>query len=153
MNLMDDPAALLRLLMDQKDLTRILETFDRALHSVPVIHHDCIRELYLQFVRHPKVPIWIVLGVYELYLKFDPTRIEEFIDFLLEAQEAGLRLKNSESLQDDRLLASDNDTSATSKLDSSSDEDQTTATLERLENQTRPHGNLQDATRDLARLG
>ncbi|KAL3692850.1 hypothetical protein R1sor_006501 [Riccia sorocarpa] len=95
MNLMDDPAALLRLLMDQKDLTRIRETFDRALRSVPVIHHDCIWELYLQFVRHPKVPIWIVLGVYERYLKFDPTRIEEFIDFLLEA---GLRLKNSESV-------------------------------------------------------
>ncbi|BBN08894.1 pre-mRNA-splicing factor SYF1 [Marchantia polymorpha subsp. ruderalis] len=85
----------LQLLMDQKFLTRTRRTFDRALCSLPVTQHDRIWELYLKFVGQPGVPIETALRVYRRYLKFDPTHVEEFIDFLLESklwQEGAVKL-------------------------------------------------------------
>ncbi|KAL2653618.1 hypothetical protein R1flu_021746 [Riccia fluitans] len=85
----------LQILIDQKLLTRTRKTFDRALCSLPVTQHDRIWELYLKFVGQPGVPIETALRVYRRYLKFDPTHVEEFIDFLLESQlwqEAAMKL-------------------------------------------------------------
>ncbi|KAJ7530801.1 hypothetical protein O6H91_14G019800 [Diphasiastrum complanatum] len=85
----------LQLLTEQKLLSRTRRTFDRALCSLPVTQHDRIWEPYLKFVSQNGVPIETSLRVYRRYLKFDPNHIENFIDFLVDAelwQEAAERL-------------------------------------------------------------
>ncbi|KAL5716933.1 hypothetical protein ACHQM5_010035 [Ranunculus cassubicifolius] len=85
----------LQSLTQQKLLTRTRRTFDRALCALPVTQHDRIWDPYLQFVSQKGVPIETSLRVYRRYLKFDPTHIEDFIDFLLNSnlwQEAADRL-------------------------------------------------------------
>ncbi|KAF3781479.1 Pre-mRNA-splicing factor [Nymphaea thermarum] len=82
-------------LTQQQYVTRTRHAFDRALRSLPVTQHDRIWDKYLTFVGQKGVPIETSLRVYRRYLKFDPTHIEDFIDFLLRSglwQEAAERL-------------------------------------------------------------
>lgn len=76
----------LQILTDQKLITRTRRTFDRAMRSLPVTQHDRLWEPYLKFVSQVGIPIETSLRVYRRYLKFDPTHIEEFIEFLLSSE-------------------------------------------------------------------
>ncbi|PIA40997.1 hypothetical protein AQUCO_02300046v1 [Aquilegia coerulea] len=85
----------LQTLTHQKLLTQTRRTFDRALCALPVTQHERIWDPYLYFVSQIGVPIETSLRVYRRYLKFDPTHIEDFIEFLLNSklwQEAAQRL-------------------------------------------------------------
>lgn len=96
----------LQTLTDQKLLTRTRRTFDRALCALPVTQHDRIWEPYLVFVSQKGVPIETSLRVYRRYLKYDPTHIEDFIEFLTNSslwQEAAERLASV--LNDDQFYS------------------------------------------------
>ncbi|CAM6048000.1 unnamed protein product [Sphagnum compactum] len=97
----------LKTLTEQKLLTRTRRTFDRALCSLPVTQHDRIWEDYLKFVSQQGVPTETSLRVYRRFLKFDPTHIEDFIEFLQSSelwQEAAERL--AQVLNDDTFHSS-----------------------------------------------
>ncbi|KAA8515334.1 hypothetical protein F0562_018436 [Nyssa sinensis] len=96
----------LQILIDQKLLTRTRRTFDRALCALPVTQHDRIWELYLVFVSQKGVPIETSLRVYRRYLKYDPSHIEDFIEFVVNSslwQEAAERLAGV--LNDDQFYS------------------------------------------------
>ncbi|XP_015888127.3 uncharacterized protein LOC107423123 [Ziziphus jujuba] len=96
----------LQTLTDQKLLTRTRRTFDRALCALPVTQHDRIWEPYLFFVSQKGVPIETSLRVYRRYLKYDPSHIEDFIEFLVNSslwQEAAERLASV--LNDDQFYS------------------------------------------------
>ncbi|GLT44768.1 hypothetical protein SLA2020_186450 [Shorea laevis] len=85
----------LQTLTEQKLITRTRRTFDRALWALPVTQHDRIWEPYLVFVSQKGIPIETSLRVYRRYLKYDPSHIEDFIEFLVNSsrwQEAAERL-------------------------------------------------------------
>ncbi|CAM8912034.1 unnamed protein product [Rhodiola kirilowii] len=85
----------LQSLTKQKLVTRTRRTFDRALCALPVTQHDRIWEHYLVFVSQRGIPIETSLRVYRRYLKYDPSHIEDFIEFLVNSglwQEAAERL-------------------------------------------------------------
>ncbi len=71
----------LSFLIAQKRITRTRRTFDRALRSLPVTQHGRVWPLYLKFVRAAKIPE-LAVRVYRRYLKIEPDRIEEFVDYL-----------------------------------------------------------------------
>ncbi|XP_022142130.1 pre-mRNA-splicing factor SYF1 [Momordica charantia] len=73
----------LQTLTNQKSVTRTRRTFDRALCALPVTQHDRIWEPYLIFVSQKGIPIETSLRVYRRYLKYDPTHIEDLIEFLV----------------------------------------------------------------------
>lgn len=82
-------------LTEQSLITRARRTFDRALCALPITQHERIWEPYLVLVSQNGVPIETSLRVYRRYLKFDPSHIEEFIEFLVRSelwQEASERL-------------------------------------------------------------
>lgn len=82
-------------LSEQRLLTRARRAHDRALCALPVTQHDRIWSSYLALVSRPGVPVETSLRVYRRYLLFDPSHIEDFIDFLLSSelwQEAADRL-------------------------------------------------------------
>ncbi|KAH0691442.1 hypothetical protein KY289_018800 [Solanum tuberosum] len=82
-------------LTQQKLITRTRRTFDRALCALPVTQHDRIWEHYLVFVSQRGIPIETSLRVYRRYLKYDPSHIEDLLEFLLNSelcQEAAERL-------------------------------------------------------------
>ncbi|KAF3451555.1 hypothetical protein FNV43_RR07650 [Rhamnella rubrinervis] len=96
----------LQTLTDQKLLTRTRRTFDRALCALPVTQHDRIWEPYLVFVSQKGVPIETALRVYRRYLKYDPSHIEDFIEFLFNSclwQETAERLASV--LNDDQFYS------------------------------------------------
>ncbi|PON70966.1 Signal transduction response regulator [Parasponia andersonii] len=96
----------LQTLTDQKLLTRTRRTFDRALCALPVTQHDRIWEPYLVFVSQKGVPIETSLRVYRRYLKYDPSHIEDFIEFLINSslwQESSERLASV--LNDDQFYS------------------------------------------------
>ncbi|KAK4587860.1 hypothetical protein RGQ29_019030 [Quercus rubra] len=85
----------LQALTHQKLVTQTRRTFDRALCALPVTQHERVWEPYLIFVSQKGVPIETSLRVYRRYLKYDPSHIEEFIEFLVNSslwQEASERL-------------------------------------------------------------
>ncbi|KAL8138002.1 hypothetical protein V2J09_004003 [Rumex salicifolius] len=93
-------------LTDQKLLTRTRRTFDRALCALPVTQHERIWEPYLVFVSQRGVPIETSLRVYRRYLKYDPSHIEDFIEFLINSelwQETAERLAGV--LNDDQFFS------------------------------------------------
>ncbi|KAL3519626.1 hypothetical protein ACH5RR_017775 [Cinchona calisaya] len=93
-------------LITQKLVTRTRRTFDRALCALPVTQHDRIWEPYLIFVSQKGVPIETSLRVYRRYLMYDPSHIEDFIEFLLNSelwQEAAERLAGV--LNDDQFYS------------------------------------------------
>ncbi|GFZ03120.1 tetratricopeptide repeat (TPR)-like superfamily protein [Actinidia rufa] len=96
----------LLILTEQKLLIRTRRTFDRALCALPVTQHDRIWEPYLVFVSQKGVPIETSLRVYRRYLKYDPSHIEDFIEFLVNSslwQEAAERLAGV--LNDDQFYS------------------------------------------------
>uniref|UniRef100_A0A2N9GFE4 Uncharacterized protein n=1 Tax=Fagus sylvatica TaxID=28930 RepID=A0A2N9GFE4_FAGSY len=96
----------LQTLTHQKFVTKTRQTFDRALCSLPVTQHGRVWELYLLFVDQKGVPIETSLRVHRRYLKFDPTHVEDFIDFLVSSslwQEASERLASV--LNDDEFCS------------------------------------------------
>ncbi|XP_078445023.1 tetratricopeptide repeat (TPR)-like superfamily protein [Wolffia australiana] len=85
----------LSILTDQRLITRARRTFDRALRALPVTQHDRIWEPFLKFVSLKGIPIETSLRVYRRYLMYDPSHIEDFIEFLVNSelwQEAAERL-------------------------------------------------------------
>ncbi|KAL4628863.1 hypothetical protein ACB092_05G268400 [Castanea dentata] len=85
----------LQTLTHQKLVTQTRRTFDRALCALPVTQHERVWEPYLIFASQKGVPIETSLRVYRRYLKYDPSHIEEFIEFLVNSslwQEASERL-------------------------------------------------------------
>lgn len=93
-------------LTSQKLLTKTRRTFDRALCALPVTQHDRILGPYLVFVSQKGVPIETSLRVYRRYLKYDPSHIEDFIEFLVNSelwQEAAERLAGV--LNDDQFYS------------------------------------------------
>ncbi|KAF8380771.1 hypothetical protein HHK36_028265 [Tetracentron sinense] len=96
----------LQSLTEQKLVTRARRTFDRALCALPVTQHERIWGPYLVFVSQKGVPVETSLRVYRRYLKFDPTHIEDFIEFLVNSnlwQEAAERLAGV--LNDDKFYS------------------------------------------------
>ncbi|GAV59481.1 hypothetical protein CFOL_v3_03012, partial [Cephalotus follicularis] len=96
----------LQTLTEQKLITRTRRTFDRALCALPVTQHDRIWEPYLVFVSQKGVPIETSLRVYRRYLKYDPSHIEELIEFLVNSslwQEASEKLASV--LNDDQFYS------------------------------------------------
>ncbi|XP_011001120.1 PREDICTED: pre-mRNA-splicing factor SYF1 [Populus euphratica] len=96
----------LQSLIRQKLVTRARRAFDRALCALPVTQHDRIWELYLSFVSQEGFPIETSLRVYRRYLMYDPSHIEDFIEFLLNSglwQEAAERLASV--LNDDQFYS------------------------------------------------
>uniref|UniRef100_A0A1J3EVD1 Pre-mRNA-splicing factor SYF1 n=1 Tax=Noccaea caerulescens TaxID=107243 RepID=A0A1J3EVD1_NOCCA len=96
----------LQTLTAQKLITRTRRSFDRALCALPVTQHDRIWEPYLVFVSQEGIPIETSLRVYRRYLMYDPTHIEEFIEFLVKSarwQEAAERLASV--LNDDKFYS------------------------------------------------
>ncbi|KAL3522152.1 hypothetical protein ACH5RR_014986 [Cinchona calisaya] len=93
-------------LTNQKLVTKTRRTFDRALCALPVTQHDRIWDPYLVFVGQKGVPIETSLRVYRRYLMYDPSHIEDFIEFLLSSelwQEAAERLAGV--LNDDQFYS------------------------------------------------
>ena len=85
----------LQTLTHQKLITKTRQAFDRALCSLPLTQHGRVWELYLLFVNQKGVPVETSLRIHRRYLKFDPTHVEDFIDFLVSSslwQEASERL-------------------------------------------------------------
>ncbi|KAK6120790.1 hypothetical protein DH2020_045466 [Rehmannia glutinosa] len=96
----------LQTLTHQKLITKTRRTFDRALCALPVTQHDRIWEYYLIFVSQKGVPIETSLRVYRRYLKYDPSHIEDFIEFLVNSelwQESAERLAGV--LNDDQFYS------------------------------------------------
>ncbi|KAI3446719.1 hypothetical protein Pfo_003384 [Paulownia fortunei] len=96
----------LQSLAQQKLITKTRRTFDRALCALPVTQHDRIWECYLVFVSHKGVPMETSLRVYRRYLKYDPSYIEDFIEFFIKSelwQEAAERLAGV--LNDDQFYS------------------------------------------------
>ncbi|KAL3832933.1 hypothetical protein ACJIZ3_007669 [Penstemon smallii] len=96
----------LQTLTQQKLITRTRLAFDRALCALPVTQHDRIWEYYLVFVSQKGLPIETSLRVYRRYLKYDPSHIEEFIEFLINSelwQESAERLAGV--LNDDQFYS------------------------------------------------
>ncbi|XP_024524023.1 pre-mRNA-splicing factor SYF1 [Selaginella moellendorffii] len=95
----------LQSLVEQRYVTKARRTFDRALFSLPVTQHERIWELYLRFVRQPGVPSETGFRVHRRFLKFEPSHMEDFIEFLMDSgkwQEAAERLAevlNDQSFQ------------------------------------------------------
>lgn len=93
-------------LTQQKLVTRTRRAFDRALCALPVTQHDRIWEPYLVFVSQRGIPIETSLRVYRRYLKYDPSHIEDLLEFLLNSelwQEAAERLAGV--LNDDQFYS------------------------------------------------
>eukprot|EP00898_Chlorokybus_atmophyticus_P007007 jgi/Chlat1/7307/Chrsp58S06932 len=85
----------LQFLLEQRFVTKMRRTCDRALCSLPVTQHDRVWTIYLKFVRQPGMPVETSLRVYRRYLKLEPGQLEEYVDYLLNAahyEEAALRL-------------------------------------------------------------
>ncbi|XP_075479244.1 uncharacterized protein LOC142520133 [Primulina tabacum] len=96
----------LQSLTRQKLISKTRHTFDRALCALPVTQHDRVWEHYLVFVSQKGVPVETSLRVYRRYLKYDPSHIEEFIEFLVNSelwQEASERLAGV--LNDDQFYS------------------------------------------------
>ena len=94
----------LQSLTEQKLVTRTRRTFDRALCALPVQQHDRVWELHLVFVSQKGIPIQTSLRVYRRYLLYDPTHVEDFIEFLINSelwQQAAERLASV--LNDDQF--------------------------------------------------
>ncbi|KAI3444992.1 hypothetical protein Pfo_001657 [Paulownia fortunei] len=96
----------LQSLTGQKLINKTRRTFDRALCALPVTQHDRIWEYYLFFVSQKGVPIETSLRVYRRYLKYDPSHIEDFVEFLINSelwQESAERLAGI--LNDDQFYS------------------------------------------------
>ncbi|KAJ9074052.1 pre-mRNA-splicing factor syf1 [Entomophthora muscae] len=71
-------------LLLQDQVTKTRRVFDRALRSLPITQHTRIWPLYLLFAR--QVGGETALRVYKRFIKFDISKIEDYIDLLLELE-------------------------------------------------------------------
>lgn len=78
----------LNFLMLQRKVTKTRQTFDRALRSLPITQHDRIWPLYVKFARGCGVPE-TAIRIFRRYLKIEPGQVEEYIDYLVDAGQAG----------------------------------------------------------------
>lgn len=74
-----DYAALLR---ETRAVTATRRVFDRALRALPVTQHHRVWAPYLAFVREVGVP-QTAIQVYRRYLMLEPTKREEFVEYLV----------------------------------------------------------------------
>jgi len=74
-------------LMFQQKITRTRKTFDRALISLPLTQHPRIWDIYLKFILKKNVPSLTCIRVYKRYLKIEPEKVEEYIDYLIKIKE------------------------------------------------------------------
>ncbi|KAL1558490.1 pre-mRNA-splicing factor SYF1-like [Salvia divinorum] len=65
-------------------ITRTRRTFDRALRALPVTQHASVWECYIAFASQKSVPLKTSLVVYNRFLKYDPSYIEDYIEFLID---------------------------------------------------------------------
>jgi len=72
--------------MASPDVTVCRRTFDRALRALPITQHEQIWPLYLKWAKGCAVKE-TTIKIYRRYLKLEPTRVEEFIDWLVEKGE------------------------------------------------------------------
>ncbi|KAL9142370.1 hypothetical protein ABFS82_14G165300 [Erythranthe guttata] len=76
----------LQVLTQQKLVTKTRHAFDRALCALPVTQHGRIWEYYLVFVSQKGVPIETSLGVHIRCLMYDPSHIEDLIEFSINSE-------------------------------------------------------------------
>ncbi|XP_072014500.1 LOW QUALITY PROTEIN: pre-mRNA-splicing factor SYF1-like [Amphiura filiformis] len=89
-------------LQEQKKVSRVRRTFDRALRALPISQHHRIWPHYLKFVcAHPLHET--AVRVYRRYLKLFPENSEEYIEYLVSIDrldEAALRLADVVNQED-----------------------------------------------------
>jgi pre-mRNA-splicing factor SYF1 len=73
-------------LVAQKKFTVARRAFDRALRSLPLGQHERIWKLYIKFVVDVNIPE-VVCRVYRRYLKIAPQHCEEYLEYLLNANQ------------------------------------------------------------------
>ncbi|KAL1557931.1 pre-mRNA-splicing factor SYF1-like [Salvia divinorum] len=96
----------LQSLTHQKLITRTRRAFDRPLRALPVTQHASVWECYVAFASQKLVPLKTSLAVYNRLLKYDPSYIENYIEFLVNSElwkEAAERL--AEALNDDQFVS------------------------------------------------
>lgn len=71
------------LLRQSDNVTRVRRTFDRALQALPTTQHDRIWPSYLQFAED--INGRTCISIWERYLQFNNSRVEDFIDVLARA--------------------------------------------------------------------
>ncbi|KAL7126107.1 hypothetical protein ABFS83_14G163700 [Erythranthe nasuta] len=76
----------LQVLTQQKLVTKTRHAFDRALCALPVTQHGRIWEYYLVFVSQKGIPIETSLGVHRRCLMYDPSHIEDLIEFSINSE-------------------------------------------------------------------
>ncbi|KCV68050.1 hypothetical protein H696_05516 [Fonticula alba] len=70
------------LLEEQQCITATRRGYDRALRALPLSQHERIWPNYIQFVTKCRVPD-TAMRVFRRYLKFDPTKAEDFVEYLI----------------------------------------------------------------------
>jgi pre-mRNA-splicing factor SYF1 len=78
----------LNFLMLQRKVTKTRLAFDRALRALPITQHDRIWPLYIKFARGCDVPE-TAIRIFRRYLKLEPGHVEDYIDYLVDAGQAG----------------------------------------------------------------
>eukprot|EP01114_Cavostelium_apophysatum_P017774 TRINITY_DN5355_c0_g1_i2.p1 TRINITY_DN5355_c0_g1~~TRINITY_DN5355_c0_g1_i2.p1 ORF type:complete len:856 (+),score=276.49 TRINITY_DN5355_c0_g1_i2:217-2784(+) len=74
-------------LATQRKVTKTRHMYDQALRSLAFGQHERIWKLYLNFVRSTDVPAQTACRVFRRYLKYEPTQLEEYIEYLIAAGE------------------------------------------------------------------
>ena len=97
--------AYLNLLVNLKLGTYTRKAFDRALQSLPITQHEKIWELYITWVKSFTVEESVV-KIFRRYIMFDPSKVEEYIDYLLEIDQYEEAIRQlSKCVNDDRYLS------------------------------------------------
>ena len=78
----------LRFLVDSNKISRVRTVFNNALRSLPLTQHRVVWAEYLDFVGHVKIPK-LAVSAYRRYLQFDPSKREDFVDFLIDSEYYG----------------------------------------------------------------
>ncbi|KAM9948615.1 hypothetical protein ACTFIT_009813 [Dictyostelium discoideum] len=74
-------------LMIQEKITLTRKTFDRALIALPVTQHYRIWNEYTKFILKRSIPSLTCIRVYKRYLKIQPEKVEEYIEYLIKIKE------------------------------------------------------------------
>lgn len=88
------------LLMSMLKGTETRHTFDRALQALPITQHKPLWELYISWVKDFGVPETAV-RVYRRYLMFEPSRREEYVNYLEEIGQYGEAARQIAACLDD----------------------------------------------------
>lgn len=93
-------------LLKQGKLRLTRKTFNRALHSLPIIQHERIWNKYIEFVQVSFLPAAIGIKIWKRYIQYNPKKRPEFLDYLLTHEEL-----NEASLLIVSLLKEESETS------------------------------------------